>query len=152
MKNIKNMTDEELKNMSDSELQEMFNQTLDELKKLCGSVFGRINQLDEYRNKAELVGDNETVSNLNQMLDYAKPKFHEFLVNSQETVNSIMEDGGKILTINNSALEREKAFVSSISSDAVMQREQIQRNRDERYEQMIEEAGPIDSPMSRLGK
>jgi len=130
----------------------MINQTLDEIKKLCVSVSGRINQLDEYRNKAESVGDNEMVNNLDQMLDYAKPKFHEFLVNYQETINSIMEDGGKILTINNSSLEREKAFVSSISSDVSLQREQMQQSRNERYEQMIEEAGPIDSPMSRLGK
>lgn len=142
----------DIKDMTDSEVEEMFYQTLDELKKFCSSVSERINQLDEYRSKAKAAGDMEIVSDIDKMLNYAKPKFYEFLVACQETLNDIKEDGGKILTPDNSTFEREKAFVSSISSDAVMQREQIQRGRDERYEQMVEEAGPIDSPMSRIGK
>lgn len=152
MKDIIRMTDEEIKKMSDSELQEMFNQTLDEIKKLCSSISNHINQLDEYKIKAETIGDIETVSELNQMLDYAKPKFHELLINGQEIINNIKVDGEKILVPNNRTLERGKSFVTTMSSDARMQKEQMQQTRDGRYEQMIEEAGPIESPISRLGK
>ena len=60
----------------------------------------------------------------------------------------------KILTQDNKSLEMEKSYVETISSQARLQQENIQRRRDERYEEMISEAeeklGPIESPMDRL--
>lgn len=57
------------------------------------------------------------------------------------------ELAGKTLIPDSS--EREKAFVETMSSNAQIQREAIQQRRDEQYEQMIAEAGEIESPMSR---
>ena len=57
------------------------------------------------------------------------------------------ELAGKTLIPDSS--EREKTFVETMSSNAQIQREAIQQRRDEQYEQMIAEAGEIESPMSR---
>ena len=46
-------------------------------------------------------------------------------------------------------LDREKAFVETMSSEARYQQEMMQQKREQRYEKMIEEAGPVESPMSR---
>lgn len=47
-------------------------------------------------------------------------------------------------------LERDKSFVESMSSQARRQDEAIKQRRDERYQQMIDEAGEVVSPASRL--
>lgn len=47
-------------------------------------------------------------------------------------------------------LERGKSFVETMSSQAKVQDEAIQQRRDERYQQMIDEAGKVVSPASRL--
>ena len=47
-------------------------------------------------------------------------------------------------------LERGKSFVESMSSQARAQDSAIQQRRDERYQQMIDEAEEVVSPASRL--
>jgi len=54
----------------------------------------------------------------------------------------------KILKIDDN-LDREKALVETMSTEARYQQEMIQQKRKHRYEEMIEEAGPIESPMNR---
>ena len=47
-------------------------------------------------------------------------------------------------------IERGKALTEALSFDARMQQEAIERRRAARYEEMIEEAGEVESPKSRL--
>ena len=47
-------------------------------------------------------------------------------------------------------LERDKSFVESMSCQARIQDETIKQRRNERYQQMIDEAGEVVSPASRL--
>ena len=62
---------------------------------------------------------------------------------------NIQRDSGtpKIMTDD---LERGKSFVESMSSQARAQDSAIQQRRDERYQQMIDEAEEAVSPASRL--
>lgn len=60
-------------------------------------------------------------------------------------------------TIHDSArIERGKALSESLSTQARLNTEAIQQRRNEKYEEMISQAeqelGPIESPMSRLGR
>lgn len=58
---------------------------------------------------------------------------------------------GKTLKINN-VIESERAFAEIIAEPAKVQQENIQRRRDERYEEMIAEAKEVESPMSRKNR
>lgn len=68
------------------------------------------------------------------------------LLNRGETMQRSSETP-KAMTDN---LERDKSFVEIMSSQARVQDEAIQQRRDERYQQMIDEAGEVISPTSRL--
>ena len=61
------------------------------------------------------------------------------------------ELAGKSLKIDDSAIsDRNKSFVETMSSEAMTQKDVIQRKREERYEEMISEVEELESPISRL--
>ena len=62
---------------------------------------------------------------------------------------NIQRDSGTPKTMTDD-LERGKSFVESMSSQARAQDSAIQQRRDERYQQMIDEAEEAVSPASRL--
>ncbi len=152
MEDKKNMTDEELKNLTEEQLRALINDTLNKFAYVFSSASKHISQLEEYRKKASLSGTR--IDEVDQMLDYAKPKLKKALGDIQDIVGDVYGMDAKILTQDNKSLEMEKSYVETISSQARLQQENIQRRRDERYEEMISEAeeklGPIESPMDRL--
>lgn len=152
MKDIKNMTNEELKKLTEEELKVMVNDTLNQILSVFTSATKHVAQLEEYQKKANSLGLNSDA--IDQTLDYAKPKLVKFLDDVNGLTSDIYGMDTKILTQDSKSLEMGKNFVETMSSQARMQQENIQRRRDERYEEMIfkdeEKLGPIESPMDRL--
>ena len=60
------------------------------------------------------------------------------------------EDAKTLSLFNQSDKDRERAFVETMSSDARANEEYIQAIRDRRYEEMIQEAGEVDTPANKL--
>lgn len=118
-----------------------------------------IEQLEEIKKQKELAGDTDSVAKINETLNQVKPLLAQILGSNDNTVvkteDSEPEDYAR--TIHDSArIERGKALTEALSTQARLNTEAIQQRRNERYEEMIsqaeEELGPIESPMSRLGR
>ena len=118
-----------------------------------------IEQLEEIKRQKELVGDIVGVAKINETLNQVKPLLAQILSSKDNNIckaeNS--EPEGYARTIHDSArIERGKALSEALSTQARLNTESIQQRRNERYEEMISQAeqelGPIESPMSRLGK
>lgn len=149
--NLTDYTKEELSKLSPDEVQQLFMQTLKEIVEVSQSATQHINQLDEYRKKAEQIGDEQTASELGQVVDSAKSHLADGMVSCQEIVEEIKGEDAKTLSMfNRTNSERGKALTETLSSGARAHDEYIQARRDERYENMIEEAGEIESPTNRL--
>ena len=150
-KNLTNFTKEELSKLSPNQVQQLFIETLKEIVGVSQSAAQYINQLDEYRKKAEQDGDEQTASELGQVVDYVKSHLADGMVSYQEIVEEIKGEDVKTLSMfNRKNFERGKALTEALSSEARAHDEYIQSRRDERYESMIEEAGEIESPINRL--
>ncbi len=144
-------TQEELSKLSVNQIQQLFMETLKEIVEVSASATRHINQLDEYRKKAEQSGDEKTAGELGQVVDTARTHLNEELTACGNVVENIKaEDAKTISIVNQSSKAQEKAFVETISSDARAQDEYIQARRDARYEELIQEAGEIESPANRL--
>lgn len=118
-----------------------------------------IEQLEEIKRQKELAGDIDGVAKINETLNQVKPLLAQILSSKDNAVgkteNSEPEDYAR--TIYDSArIERGKALSEALSTQARLNTESIQQRRSERYEEMItqaeQELGPIESPMSRLGR
>lgn len=80
---------------------------------------------------------------VNDFMQYVK----EEVKKGESRLNKTKDDEGYARTINDSQkIERGKAFVEAISSQARVQDESMQQRRDERYEQMMEESETMDIP------
>ena len=118
-----------------------------------------IEQLEEIKKQKELAGDTDDVAKINETLNQAKPLVDQILGRKDNAVSKTetSEPEGYARTIHDSArIERGKALTEALSTQARLNTESIQQGRNERYEEMIrqaeEELGPIESPMSRLGR
>ena len=150
-KNLTNFTKEELSKLSPDQVQQLFIETLKEIVEVSQSATQHINQLDEYRKKAEQAGDEQTASELGQVVASAKSHLADGMVSCQEIVEEIKGEDVKTLSMfNRTNFERGKVLTEVLSSEARAHDEYIQSRRDERYESMIEEAGEIESPTNRL--
>ena len=118
-----------------------------------------VEQLEEIKRQKELVGDIDGVAKINETLNQVKPLLAQILSSKDNAVgkteNSEPEDYAR--TIYDSArIERGKALSEALSTQARLNTEAFQQRRSERYEEMItqaeQELGPIESPMSRLGR
>lgn len=148
---LSDYTKEELSKLSVDQVQQLFMETLKEIVEVSESATRHINQLDEYRKKAEQSGDEKTASELGQVVDSAKSHLADGLSACGEIVEDIKSEDAKTLSLfNQSDKDRERAFVETMSSGARAHDEYIQSRRDARYEEMIQEAGEIESPASRL--
>ncbi len=148
---LSDYTQEELSKLSVDQVQQLFMETLKEIVEVSESATRHINQLDEYRKKAEQSGDEKTAGELGQVVDSARSHLTDGLTACGNIVENIKKEEAKTLSLfNQSDKEREKAFVETMSSGARVHDEYIQARRDARYEEMIQEAGEIDSPVSRL--
>ena len=112
---LSDYTKEELGKLSVDQVQQLFMETLKEIVEVSETATRHINQLDEYRKKAEQSEDAKTLSLFNQ-----------------------------------SDKDMERTFVETMSSGARAHDEYIQARRDARCEEMIQEAGEIESPANRL--
>lgn len=117
-------------------------------EKMSNEDKAKLNELllshkDEY-----VVEPLETVKKcVQEMIRQTMQEFTDY-VNGQISESS---DGDYARTIYDSQrVERGKAFVEAMSSQARANEEAMQQRRDERYEQMINEAEEIESPMGRL--
>lgn len=150
-KSLSDYTQEELSKLSPEQVQQMFMETLKEIVEVSQSAAQHISQLDEYRKKAEQAGDEQIANELGLVVDSAKNHLADGMMSCQEIVEDIKNEDTKTLSIfNRVSSERGKALTETLSSGARAHDEYIQARRDERYEQMIEEAGEIESPASRL--
>jgi len=150
-KNLSDYTQEELSSLSFDKVQQLFMETLKEIFEVSQSATQHINQLDEYRKKAEQAGDEKTANDLGQAIESAKIHLTEGMISCGEIVKEIRDEDSKTLSIfNQPNADRERAFVETMSSRARAHDEYMQIRRDERYEQMIEEAGKIEGPANRL--
>lgn len=69
---------------------------------------------------------------------------------SKPAEDSISDEGAKVLRIDADAIrEREKAYVNAMSAPFREIIEGIEQRREERYQEMIDELPPIESPMRR---
>ncbi len=148
---LSDYTQEELSKLSVDQVQQLFMETLKEIVEVSESAARHINQLDEYRKKAEQSGDERTASELDQVVDSARSHLTDGLTACGNIVEDIKKEDAKTLSIfNQSAKEREKAFIETISSGARAHDEYMQSRRDARYEEMIQEADEIESLTNRL--
>ena len=146
-KNLFDYTKDELSKLSSNQIQQLLMETLKEIFKVSRSAIQHINQLDEYRKMAEQSGDTKTADELGQIVEMSKKRLTE----GMETIKEIGNEDAKTLSMfNQTRINREKSFVETMSSGARAHDEYIQSKRNERYEQMIEEAGELESPSSRL--
>lgn len=118
-----------------------------------------IEQLEEIKRQKELAGDIDGVVEINETLNQVKLLLAQILSSKDNTVGKTenSEPEGYARTIYDSArIERGKALSEVLSTQARLNIESIQQRRNERYEEMISQAeqdlGPIESPMSRLGR
>ena len=150
-KKLSDYTLEELYKLSPDQVQQMYMETLQEIVKVSQSATKHINQLDEYRKKAEQAGDEQAANELGLVVDSAKSHLVDGMTSCQKIVEEIQEEDAKTLSMfNRESFERGKALTETLSSGARAHDEYIQARRDEQYEKMIEEAGEIESPASRL--
>ena len=146
-KNLFDYTKDELSKLSSNQIQQLLMETLKEIFEVSRSAIQHINQLDEYRKMAEQSGDTKTADELGQIVEMSKKRLTE----GMETIKEIGNEDAKTLSMfNQTRINREKSFVETMSSGARAHDEYIQSKRNERYEQMIEEAGELESPSSRL--
>ena len=142
---------EELSKLSVNQVQQLYIETLKAIAELSESVTRTINKLNEYRKKAEQSGDGKTASELGRAIDSAKSQLYDKLSRYCEIVEDIKTEDAKTLSLfNQSDKDRERAFVETMSSDARANEEYIQAIRDRRYEEMIQEAGEVDTPANKL--
>ena len=146
-KNLFDYTKDELSKLSSNQIQQLLMETLKEIFEVSRSAIQHINQLDEYRKMAEQSGDTKTADELGQIVEMSKKRLTEGMETIKETEN---EDAKTLSMFNQTRINREKSFVETMSSGARAHDEYIQSKRNERYEQMIEEAGELESPSSRL--
>lgn len=118
-----------------------------------------IEQLEEIKRQKELSGDTDSVAKINETLNQVKPLLAQILDSKDNTVGKIegSEPEDYARTMYDSAIiEKGKALSEALSTQARLNTESIQQRRNERYEEMItqaeQELGPIESPMSRLGR
>ena len=150
-KTLSDYSIEELNKLSFNEVQQMYIETLQAIVELSESVTRTINKLDEYRKKAEQSGDGKTASELGGAIDSAKSQLDDKLSRCCEIVEDIKTEDAKTLSLfNKSVKDRERAFVETMSSDARTHEEYIQARRDARYEEMLQEAGEVDTPVNKL--
>lgn len=148
---LSDYTKEELSKLSVDQVQQLFMETLKEIVEVSESATRHINQLDEYRKKAEQSGDVKTASELGQVVDSAKSHLADGLSTCGDIVEDIKSEDAKTLSLFNQLdKDSERAFVETMSSGARAHDEYIQSRRDARYEEMIQEAGEIESPANRL--
>ena len=149
--NLSDYTKDELDKLSLDQVQQLLMETIKEIVEVSQSATQHINQLDEYRKIAEQSGDGKTADELGQIVEMSKERLTEGMISCNETIKEIENEGAKTLSIfNQTRINREKSFVETMSSGARAHDEYIQSKRNERYEQMIEEAGELESPSSRL--
>ncbi len=134
-------------------------ETQDNLKQQIIQVIKRIEQLEEEKKQKELAGDTDGVAKINETLNRVNLILDQTLNNKDNSVGEAEnpEPEGYARTIHDSArIKRGKALTEALSTQAWLNNESIQQRRNERYEEMIEEAekelGPIESPSSRLGR
>ena len=150
-KSLSDYTQEELRKLSPDQVQQMFMETLKEIVAVSQSAAQHISQLDEYRKKAEQAGDEQTATELGQVVDSAKSNLANGMISCQEIVVDIKGEDAKTLSMfSKTSDERGKTLTETLSSGAGAHDEYMQARRDERYEQMIQEAGEIESPANRL--
>ena len=149
--NKKDLSKEELSKLSPEQVQKMIIETIKEIVEVSKSASKHISELDEYRKRAEQVGEEKIATELRQVVESSKSHLAEGMISVQEAVDEIKEEDSKTLSLFNKVqLERGKALTESLSSGARAHDEYIQARRDERYEKMIEESEEIESPTSRL--
>lgn len=149
--NKKDLSKEELSKLSPEQVQQMIIDTIKEIVDVSKSAVEHINQLDEYRKRAEQVGEEKIATELGQVVESTKSHLAEGMVSVKEAVEEMKEEDSKTLSIFNKVQsERGKALSETLSYGARAHDEYIQAKRDERYEKMIEEAGEIENPTSRL--
>ena len=155
-KKLHEMTDEELKSLSYKEIEQLYMETLREFAGVCSSMFSHIGQITSEKEKALQAGDNKSAEVLETIGNFASDVLKDDLTKFTEIVSGLTKDikekDGKTLSLFDNSQSREKSFVEAMSQDARIQQENIQARRDARYEEMIAEAGEIESPMSRLGR
>ena len=150
-KSLSDYSIEELNKLSFNEVQQMYIETINEFKEYVESAIRSSNQSDKYRKKAEQSGDGKTASELGRAIDSAKSQLYDKLSRCCEIVEDIKTEDAKTLSLfNQSDKDRERAFVETMSSDARANEEYIQAIRDRRYEEMIQEAGEVDTPANKL--
>ena len=101
----------------------------------------------------------EELIKINETLNQVKPLLAQILDSKDNTVGKIegSEPEDYARTMYDSArIEKGKALSEALSTQARLNTEAIQQRRNEKYEEMISQAeqelGPIESPMSRLGR
>lgn len=150
-KNLSDYTKDELSKLSPNQFQQLLMETLREIVEVSRSATQHINQLDEYRKMAEQSGDTKTADELGQIIETSKKRLAEGMISYDETIKETENEDAKTLSMFNQArINREKSFVETMSSGARAHDEFIQSKRNERYEQMIEEACELESHSSRL--
>lgn len=150
-KSLSDYTKDELSKLSSNQVQELFLETLKEIVEISQSATQHISQLDEYRKRAEQSGDEKTADELEQIVETSKKRLAEGLISYNETIKEIENKDVKTLSIfNQTRINREKSFVEVMSSGARVHDEYMQSKRNERYEKMIDEAGEVETPLSRL--
>ncbi len=71
-------------------------------------------------------------------------------MNNEEIINQLQKEKDMVLKISsNDERKREKALAETLSAQAQEIRGNIQARREERYQEMIDELPPVESPMSR---
>ena len=123
---------------------------------LLSKIISMLNETSEYTRQRVL----EKVSNYKEELN-ADPIgvitncLKEVQLDAEKELDALYSknasqlDNGTVKTINDD-LEKGKAFVRTMSSQAREQDELIQQRREERYQQMIDEVGEIESPVNRI--
>ena len=87
---------------------------------------------------------------ISKILAIGKEIEEEIFRELEKYQNGSTEDGTARTLNDGRRLKHEKALTEALSSGARALREEIQQRRDKMYEEMIEEAGEIESPRNRL--
>ncbi len=150
-KNLTDYTKEELRSLSPDQVQQLFIETLKEFVEVSESAAKHINQLDEYRKQAEQSGNEQMANELGLVAESTRSHLTDGMISCGKIVKEIETEDAKTLSIFNQVTSnRGQAFVETMSEGARAHDEYMQARRDERYEQMIQEAGEVESPVSRL--
>ena len=97
--NKKDLSKEELSKLSPEQVQQMIIETIKEIVEVSKSASKHISELDEYRKRAEQVGEEKIATELGQVVESTKSHLVEGMVSVKETVEEMKEEDAKTLSI-----------------------------------------------------